>query len=61
MVTREDVKALIDSIEILYNPKTMEVLQKRPILKRAMLKKLLPSKSCLASFNHDVGSEANTF
>ena len=28
MVTREDVEALIDSIEILNNPKTMEALHK---------------------------------
>jgi CBS-domain-containing membrane protein len=28
MVTREDVEALIDSIEILSNPKTMEALHK---------------------------------
>ena len=28
MVTREDVEALVDSIEILSNPKTMEALSK---------------------------------
>jgi antitoxin YefM len=28
MVTREEVEALIDSVEILNNPKTMEALQK---------------------------------
>lgn len=28
MVTREDVEALIDSVEILNNPKTMEALHK---------------------------------
>ena len=28
MITREDVEALIDSIEILNNPKTMEALHK---------------------------------
>lgn len=28
MVTREDVEALIDSIEILNNPRTMEALHK---------------------------------
>lgn len=28
MVTREDIEALIDSVEILSNPKTMEVLRK---------------------------------
>ncbi|MDI6902728.1 MAG: hypothetical protein QMC77_03245 [Methanocellales archaeon] len=28
MVTREDIEALIDSVEILSNPKTMEALRK---------------------------------
>ncbi len=28
MVTREDLEALIDSVEILSNPKTMEALRK---------------------------------
>ena len=28
MVTREDIEALIDSIEILSNPKTMEAIHK---------------------------------
>ncbi|GBE18247.1 hypothetical protein BMS3Abin16_00839 [archaeon BMS3Abin16] len=28
MVTREDVEALVDSVEILSNPQTMKVLQK---------------------------------
>jgi antitoxin YefM len=28
MVTREDIEALIDSVEILRNPKTMEALHK---------------------------------
>ena len=28
MVTREDIEALVDSVEILSNPKTMEALRK---------------------------------
>ncbi len=52
MATREDVEALIDSVEILNNPKTMEALRKSDQdieSNRVVLKKLLPSKSCLTS------------
>lgn len=41
MVTREDLEALIDSVEILSNPKTMEALRKSDLdLKEGRVKEV---------------------
>jgi antitoxin YefM len=50
MVTREDIDALIDSVEILSNPKTMAALHKSDQdIKQVGLRKLLQLKICLLS------------
>ncbi|MCX9075703.1 MAG: hypothetical protein OIN88_13810 [Candidatus Methanoperedens sp.] len=41
MVTREDLEALIDSVEILSNPKTMEALRKSDLdIKKGRIKEV---------------------
>ncbi len=48
MVTREDMEALIDSIEILSNPKTMEALRKSDLdIKAGRVKEVTSVKELL--------------
>ncbi|MDI6654616.1 MAG: hypothetical protein QME59_01860 [Candidatus Hydrothermarchaeota archaeon] len=49
MVTREDLEALIDSVEILTNPKTMEALRKSDQdIKAGRVKEVTSVKDLLA-------------
>ena len=60
MVTREDLDALIDTVEILSNPKTMAALRKSDLdIKEGRVKEVSPLKSYSVSCEHDLGGQAN--
>jgi PHD/YefM family antitoxin component YafN of YafNO toxin-antitoxin module len=49
MVTREDIEALVDSVEILSNPKTMEALRKsEEDIKAGRVKEVTSAEDLLA-------------
>jgi len=49
MVTREDIEALVDSVEILSNPKTMEALHKSDLdIKAGRVKEVTSIEDLLA-------------
>jgi len=49
MVTREDIEALVDSVEILSNPKTMEALRKSDLdIKAGRVKEVTSAEDLLA-------------